>query len=178
MNANANFITDSIGYGAWAGSLANRYVNLIQAATTKVILSTSGSGDYSQQWLNKIANMKFLNAKYNLLGTLNDYRFGVSEATFQANYISFCNQLRSVRRKIVHLIPPASNTVNCSPVETFVMNEASFTNDTKINLFTVTRNGGATTINPSLDSGDGEHYNAAGHLVIKNEIVNVLPDII
>lgn len=178
MNPNACFVTDSIGYGAWAGVQANRYADLIQALTTKSITVNSGSGDTTQQWLNKIDNLKFINAKYYLLGTLNDYRLGISEATFQANYISVCNQIRSLRKTIVHLIPTAANDVDCTPVETFITNEASFANDIKINLFTATRNGTMIGLNPTYDSGDGVHPNSTGHIVIKDSIINALPDII
>lgn len=178
------FVGDSIFYGAWAGSLANRFFNLIDSDSSKSFEMNTGSGDYTQAWLNKINELKRHNARYYILCTGNDKRFSVSQAIYQTNWTSVRNTLAAsdisigkTTAKIIHLVPFADSNYNFFEYQTWLTGGA-FSSDIVIDLYAVSKNPGNSNMQATYDSGDGTHPNSTGHILIKDTIQSEFPTII
>jgi lysophospholipase L1-like esterase len=177
------FVGDSIFYGAFAGSLAARFASVIKNQSTKTIEVNSGSGDYTQQWLWKIAELKAMNAANYILCTANDLRFSVSASVYKANWTSVRNSLANAdssigkqSSNIIHMVPVADSAVDVSVYQTWLA--TAFPLDQVIDLYALTKNAGNTTLSATYDSGDGTHPNSTGHTVIANKIIADKPTIL
>jgi hypothetical protein len=102
----------------------------------------------------------------------NDRRFAISQGTSEANYSSIVSQLTSAGIIVIHLLTGPDNTVDMTGWNTYLSN-----NFVTIDCFTPLKDGG-TVLNAAYDSGDGTHWNDAGHDVNAATILAAAPQVV
>jgi lysophospholipase L1-like esterase len=91
--------------GDGASSFQTTYPGVLGKLFANVSIS-AGFGDKTSDILSRMPEIIAISPKQCVvsLGS-NDIRFGVSEATFEANYINIVNQLTSAGIDVIHILP-------------------------------------------------------------------------
>lgn len=154
-------IGDSITQGAYAGSYAGIFGNLISASIN------AGGAEFTQDTLNKMPELIMINPrKAFLLIGLNDRANGVSSATWQANIVSIVNQLEAAGITVIKLLYAGFGSYSID-VNAFI----TATYPTSYIDTCTPLESSSGVLNAAYDSGDS-HPNAAGHTLIANTILN------
>lgn len=168
------FVGNSITYGAYAGSSTARYEYVLMTGSPNMYTINSGSGDYTQSVLERVPEIIALNPTYVVLMIGgNDILYGISSVTWQANYSSIVSQLKAVGIKIVHCYTTPRNSIDVTPVNTFIA--ANFSGDTIVDTYTPLWSGVGTGLAAASNSGDGVHPNATGMNLIATAINTTAP---
>jgi hypothetical protein len=105
QNPEIMFLGDSKTLGYGANSFYNTYPGIVGNRYNNISIS-AGFGDKTADLLNHIDEIIAINPNQVILSIgSNDLRFGVSNATFQANYTSIVNQLTTAGIEVIHLSP-------------------------------------------------------------------------
>lgn len=108
----------TMGYGA--SNFFTTYPGLLGKFVQNIAVS-AGFGDKTQDVLNRISELVLIGAKQVILSIgSNDARFGVSNATFQANYASIVNQLQAAGAQVIHLSPAYETPLDLTAQNTFI----------------------------------------------------------
>lgn len=160
-------VADSLGHGASASVIGNRWANLVLSSSTNSWAVNSGPGDASASVLAKVNEILLINPKYVLLQAGgNDVRFAVADATRNANYDSFVSQLTAAGITVIHLLAGADSTWDMTAFNTRTLSVYP----TAVDCFTPLWSGIGFALNATYDAGDGTHWNNAGHTVNANTV--------
>jgi lysophospholipase L1-like esterase len=146
-----------VGYGA--GAIENTMAN-------KAKLSVYACG--GDQTSSIIASLPYFNSYVKSKTVIlcigcNDKRFGVADATAQANYAAIVTALTAAGVSVYHLLPIPESSLDQSALRAYIV--ANYNN---ANCIDVT----GSFATGSMLNGDGVHPNAAGHKMISNYLHN------
>lgn len=157
---NVLFLGDSKTFGYGASSLQNTYPGILGKRYSNIAVS-GGFGDKTSDMLSRISEVIAIAPKQVVLSIgSNDKRFGISNATFQANYTSITNQLTSAGIQVIHLSPAYETTQDLTEQYNFVKTFTPF-----IDIFYMTQESG------NLHS-DGVHWSDTGNKWVANAVIN------
>lgn len=174
-NIRAVFVGDSITQMLSATLFTNRYANKTFNGSLYEFAVQAGGNLRIEHMIQAINMILLQNPDYAFVSAGNNVIDG--NAIDNANYISFRNQVVTAGKSIVHLIPGPRNAIDFRPYRDWILGYSPFTNDIKINLFDLLKGAGAYDLAAAYDSGDGVHWNNAGHLVVANYINTQLPSL-
>jgi hypothetical protein len=98
--------------------------------------------------------------------------YGYPTAQWQNGYSNLVFQLKAAGARVKHCLPTPRNSVNLMPLKNFI--QANYPAADVIDCWTPLLIN-TSSLNPIYDSGDGVHFNDAGHLVIGSIIRTNLP---
>lgn len=171
-NINKNFmlVSDSIGVGTMLATPSQRYINLFCNNNEIDTTVYAGGSDTLIGMLNSLPELLMYNPKYVLLSIGgNDYNSGVPFYQWSQNYITLTESLREQGAVPVHLLAPPLSSIDIRPFNNW--RKQQYSNDIIIDNFTPLVNTPAGSApNPIYFAADLQHPNAAGHVVIWNQI--------
>ena len=143
--------TDSIGYGLYAGSNANRYIEAAFTADGYTFEIMGGIADRTTEISARLDQLIYMMPRrlFLCIGR-NDRAFGTAAATVNTNNAAIKSTLQAAGITVVTGRPWASN-VDVSGV----------TGD--IDFYTMSKSAGDFTLNATYNSGDSIHPNTTGH---------------
>jgi hypothetical protein len=102
----------------------------------------------------------------------NDLLYNYPTAQWQNGYSNLVAQLKTAGARVKHCLPTPRNGVNLTPLKNYI--QANYPAADIIDCWTPLLTN-TSSLNPIYDSGDGTHFNDAGHLVIGSIIRTNLP---
>lgn len=164
-NARVLFRGDSITYGTFADTIAQRWSNVAMGTSSNFTVIGGGS-DKTAEFLLEVPEIIALNpTKVFLMIGGNDITYGVSAATRNANYLSGVNQLKAAGITVVHCLATPRTPTDIRAWNTHISSTYGGT-DTVIDTYTPLWSGVGYSLNVAYDSSDGVHPNAAGNALI------------
>lgn len=168
------FIGDSITYGIYGTDVTTRYVNQSMLYSTQEYCVMGGPGDDTGSVITRLSEIVNMKSEYvSLMIGGNDILYGVSSATWQANYRTIRNTIKRCGIKVIHLLPTPRTATDVSALKNFIISEYSNV-DPIVDSWTPLL-GAGTSLNPTYNSGDNVHPNAAGHALVGTIIRNQAP---
>lgn len=165
-NARFGFLGDSLTQGAQTGNYTDPFPQKIRADYPGDVIVCGAPSSTSTNWL--AATRSFCQMKprtaFVLLGA-NDISTGASEATIEANLTTIRSRLLAAGVRPVILTPSPMNNVKATNVATWVAAQGW----DYIDIYTPLHGTGGQ-LNAAYSSGDGLHWNTAGHAVVYSAI--------
>jgi lysophospholipase L1-like esterase len=171
-NLNALVVADSLGHGSSATTIGNRWANILLSNSVKPWAVNSGPGDSTSSVLAKVNEIILIHPKYVLLQAGgNDVRFGVADATRNANYDSFVSQLTKAGIRVIHILAGADSVWDMTSWNARLTSTYTGT----VDCFTPLWSGSGFSLNSAYDAGDGTHWNNAGHKINAKKVASQVP---
>lgn len=166
-NARFAFIGDSLTIWPDTG-----FSHLIRADYPDEVLIAGASGTTTGDWLDMVESVTRMLPRYAFicLGT-NDFIGSVPLATMEANMTSILADLRTADIVPIVISAPPIGYANVPTFNTWLDAQSV----RYIDIYT-TLVGTGTSLSASYDSGDGIHWNAAGHIAVKAIIADYITD--
>lgn len=164
-NARALFRGDSITYGTFADTIAERWSNLSMGSSSNFTVIGGGS-DKTAEFLLEVPEIIALNpAKVFLMIGGNDITYSIPVATRNANYLAGVNLLKAAGIRVIHCLATPRTPLDITSWNTHLQTTYGST-DTIIDTFTPLWSGVSYTANAAYVVVDGVHPNAAGNALI------------
>jgi GDSL-like Lipase/Acylhydrolase family len=171
----ARFI--QIGGSASEGEAASAYskcfVAVVQSNYLEAVCNDSGSWNSVTNAVSLLPEILTHQPGTAILMTGgNDLYYGYPTAQWQNGYSNLVFQLKASGARVKHCLPTPRNSVNLAPLKNFI--QANYPAADIIDCWTPLLTN-TSSLNPIYDSGDGVHFNDAGHLIIGSIIRTNLP---
>jgi len=178
-NVRGLFVGDSITHvhlvaGVTQGSL--RYAARTFSGSAKRYEVQAGGNHRITHILQCIEALKLMNPQYliMMIGG-NDQLDATPPATYQAQYQSLRDQMKTNGSSIIHLLATPRDATNMTTWNNWIT--STFTTDLVIDTFTPLK-GVGTDLAAAYDNGDGVHPNQAGQQLIADTIVAAIPTLV
>lgn len=170
-------IGDSITFGVFAGKYDWSWFNRLFQGSLYNYTINAGGGDTTESVLNRqteiLRLLKPRGYAHLMIGG-NDLGFGVSQATYEARYISICEFLRDNNRKVIHYTPTKREGTDMTVLRDFIYDYATANNELLIDTFSLF---GSTASNPDdIYLVDNAHPNPYGAMIIAEYARPILGD--
>ena len=169
-NATYAFVGDSLTQGRMATAYTDGFARKVRTLYPDEVLICGAPSATTANWLDATQPVIDMAPRYVFicLGT-NDLNLGVSLATAQANYTTIVNRFIAAGiTPVVISLPPFNNT-NIPTMNSWLSAQGWIYVDIYSLLV-----GTGTSLNATYDSGDGIHWNTAGHNVVYGAIVSAI----
>lgn len=177
-NVKPLFIGDSITYGLFSSTIADRWADEVMAGSVNSYTVSGGPSDKTAEVLERINELILINPRYAVLMIGgNDVQFGIAAGTRNANYLSIVNQLKAAGITVVHCYATPRDAYDMTAWNAHILATYGGT-DVVIDTFTPLADSGLTTLAAAYDSTDGVHPNAAGHALVASTILTASPDLV
>ncbi len=144
----------------------NGYPHLVfSGSSKKYVIAAKGNNTFAEL-VSGLPEILAFHPQYVIINCgSNDLAYGISSATWQANYLSLRNQLVAAGITVIHCLPMLDSRVSVAPLVTYI--NATFTTDTIIDC--------NTGFNTGTMTADGFHPNDLGHSFISGKIQAAVP---
>lgn len=165
-NTRFAFVGDSLTVGTGATTLTEGFAHLVRAEYPGEVLIAGASGSTTEDWLGMVESVVRMKPRYAFvcLGT-NDRSSGWTVARSQAAMTTIINALVAADIVPIVLASPPMGHVNASVFNTWLAAQGW----RYVDIYT-TLLGTGSSLATAYNSGDGIHWNSAGHLAVKNQI--------
>lgn len=163
-------VGDSNMYGMYAATNGARYCEQAAATRSFSLAVLAGGADTTAQAYSRRNEIIALNPRIVYLNTIsNDVALSQSYTT---NYSNLVTALKNAGIRVVHGTPIARDAFDMTSVKTYI--DTTYSADTRVDLFTTTKNPGDTLLNNTYDIGDNVHLNVAGNNVCDDPLASAL----
>ena len=171
----ARFI--QIGGSASEGEAASAYskcfVSVVQSNYLEAICNDSGSWNSVSNAVSVLPEILAHRPGTAILMTAgNDLYYNYPTAQWQNGYSNLVAQLQATGARVKHCLPTPRNSVNLLPLKNYI--QANYPAADIIDCWTPLLTN-TSSLKPIYDSGDGVHFNDAGHLLVGSIIRTNLP---
>lgn len=167
-----NYIVgNSISYRQAATTEAQGYTSLIGTPANNI--GSGGGADITASVLARVKEIIAIKPRrvIMMIGG-NDILFGVSSATWQANYIAIRDSLVNRGIAVAHCLPTPRTATDVSALKFFIDTSSTFRSDVVIDTWTSLLGSGTSLA--TKYTGDATHPNSAGHAEVAAKINDAL----
>ena len=169
-NASYAFVGDSLTQGKYASLHANGYAAKIRAAHPDQVIIAGAPSATTANWLAATQPIIDMNPRYVFvaLGT-NDFTGGRALVDIQADYTTIVSRFTAAGITPIVLAAPPIGNGNVPTFNTWLSTQGW----TYVDIYSVLK-GTGTSLAAAYDSGDGVHWNDAGHTAVYSTVSSAI----
>lgn len=169
-NANYAFIGDSLTQGRLATTYADGFVSKLRALYPDDVLSAGAPSATTANWTTRLAPVIDMAPRYAFICLgVNDLATGRALVDIYADYTSIVSQVQAAGITPVVISVPPTNNGNTTTLNAWLSSQGW----TYVDIYSLLV-GTGSALNAAYDSGDGTHWNSAGHNVVYGAISSAI----
>lgn len=169
-SANFAFVGDSLTQGRFASTYANGFARKVRDVYPNDTLICGAPSATTENWLDALTPVIDMAPRHAfvMLG-VNDITTGRAQAAIEADYTALIGRLEAAG-----IVPIVISVAPCNHTGVPAFNAWLAAQPwTYIDIYTPML-GTGNAINPAYDSGDGLHWNDAGHTLVYNAVIDAI----